>query len=65
MAGESPEEELGLTMKITLKTSLNGVPMEPEQMKGLTYRSVVVSQVICDINRRRLEFSTQDGQIMV
>ena len=49
-------------MKVTLKTSLNGVPIDPKSMKQTTYVSDVVSQIIYDVNRRLEKFSTEDNK---
>ena len=52
-------------MEIRLKTSLNGVPMDPNKMKQVTYVSDVVSQVIGDVNHRLEQFSTKDNNKII
>jgi len=48
-------------MKARLKTSLNGVPMNPKKMKQTMYVSDAVSQAIHDVNHRLEKFPTNDN----
>ena len=49
-------------MNITLRTSLNGRPMDGKKMKEFTYRSEVVSQMVHAVNRRMQGLSPNDGK---
>ena len=43
-------------MQITLTTSINGKPVDEVLKKQCTYESEVVSQVICEVNKRIQDF---------